>query len=59
MNRKLIAVVLWVIGSVGGCAALGTQTGHAYNLIETLAKSTVDALVSATSPPFADGQFRF
>lgn len=58
MNRKLITVVLWVIGSVGGCAALGTQTGHAYNLIENLAKPTVDALMDATSS-FAQGQRPF
>lgn len=58
MNRKLITVVLWVIGSVAGCAALGTQTDEVYDFMENLAKPTVDALVDATSP-FARGQLPF
>lgn len=55
MNKKLITVVLWVIASIGGCAALGTQADETYDVIEHLAKPSLDALVNATSP-LATGQ---
>jgi len=58
MNRKLIAVILWVIGSVGGCAALGTQADEAFGLMENLAKPTVEALVNGASA-FPRGQLSF
>ena len=58
MNRNLIAVILCVIGSVGGCAALGTQADEAFGLLENLAKPTVELLVNAAAP-FPHGQDPF
>ena len=58
MNKTLITVILCVIGSVGGCAALGTQADEAFALMENLAKPTVEALVSGASA-FPHGQLSF
>jgi hypothetical protein len=58
MNRKLITFVLCVLGSVGGCASLGTQADEAFELMENLAKPTVEAFVNGASA-FPHGQLSF
>jgi hypothetical protein len=57
-RKKLITVVLLVVGSIGGCAALGTQTEQAASLIHEWTEPALRALVSASAPPIT-GQLPF
>ena len=58
MNKKLIAVVLWVLGSAGGCGVLATEASDTVVLIEQLTTPALQVLLDPMAP-FGHGPHPF